>query len=230
MPTPSPTQLDIAFILSIEMMRKSGVQEWADPAKRQEIAQAAAEMAALLVSAEATTMALPDIQRVQTGTTKTFKSSGGDAAITTASLANNAARQSAKLDLGSTRAELYQVKANVEMAATPTAGNVIDIYWAPSTSATAATDNPGNVSGSDAAYSGYSSNLDASVKQLLFIGSFILTAQATSTVQKAHVGFLAPPARYGSLVVYNKGGSAFHSSDTNIEFVLVPIEGVIEDT
>lgn len=230
MPAPTPTQLDIAFILSIEMLKKSGVQEWADEQKRIEIAQAAAHMAAILTAAEYQTMALPDIQRVQTGTSKSFKRSLGDAAITTASLANNAARQSVKLDLGSTRAEVYAVRGSIEMAATPTAGNVVDLYWAPSTSATAGTDNPANVSGTDAAYTGYSANLDASVKQLLFVGSFILTAQATSTVQRAHIGYLAPPTRYGSLVVYNKGGSAFHSSDSNIEFVLVPVEGVIEDT
>ena len=68
-------------------------------------------------------MALPDYLRVQSGTVKTWKSSGGDAAITLASLANGSYRQGAKLDLGATRAEWYDVYLDIEMAATPTAGN-----------------------------------------------------------------------------------------------------------
>lgn len=175
-------------------------------------------------------MALPDYGRVQNGTSKVFKSSGGDAAITLASLANGSARQSVKLDLGSTRAQIYAVKADFEIAATPTAGNTIDLYWAPSTSSTAGTDNPGSISGTDAAYSGYSSNLAASLKQLVFIGSFVCTAQATSTVQKAFVAMFVPPARYGSLVVYNQSGAALHSSNTNINITFMPMEDVIEDT
>lgn len=174
-------------------------------------------------------MALPDYIRLENTTALTFKSSGGDAAITLASLANGSGRQSVKLDLGSARKERYRVKACFEIAATPTAGNTVDLYWAPSTSATAGTDNPANVTGTDAAYSGYSSNLTASIRQLLFIGSFVCTAQATSTVQKGWVGTFAPPLRYGSLVVVNNSGAAFHSSDTNIEVVLVPDETKIEE-
>jgi hypothetical protein len=219
----------LATIFTIELIRKSGVREWEDATTRQAITAAAIEMAMALQFTEGTAMALPDYFRVQNGTTKTIKNSGGDAAITLASLANNSARQAVKLDLGDIRAEVYVVRANCELAATPTAGNVVDLYWAPSLSATAGTDNPANVSGTDAAYTGYASNIDASVKQLLFIGSFICTAQATSTVQKAHVGLLAPPTRYGCLVVYNKAGSAFHSTDTNQQIELVPLHGVVED-
>lgn len=175
-------------------------------------------------------MALPDYLRVQSGTVKTFKSSGGDSTITLASLANGSYRQSAKLDLGATRAEWYDVYMDVEMAATPTAGALINLYWAPSSSATAATDNGGNVSGSDAAYTGYSSNAAASVLQLQQAGALTLTAQATATVQKGYCGRFSPAQRYGSLVVDNEGGSAFHSSDTNIQVRFVPVEGVIEDT
>jgi hypothetical protein len=175
-------------------------------------------------------MALPDVFRTQSGTAKTIKSSGGDAAITLASVANAAARQAAKLDLGATRGQLYRVKAAFEIAATPTAGATIDLYWAPSSSGTAGTDNPANVSGTDAAYSGYSSNLTASIKQLQFIGSFVCTAQATATVQKAVVGAFVPANRYGSLVVVNNSGAAIHSSDSNCEIVLTPEEGVVEDS
>ena len=175
-------------------------------------------------------MALPDYLHQQVGTLKTFKSSGGDAAITMTSVANAAGRQSAKLDLGAARAATYYVRIDCEWAATPTAGNTLDLYWAPSSSATAGTDNPGGVGGTDSAYAGYSSNLTASLPQLQFIGSMVTTAQATATVQKGVVGPFQPAQRYGTLVVVNNGGSAIHSSATNIQFVLTPIEDVIDDT
>lgn len=174
-------------------------------------------------------MALPDYIREQIGSTKTFKSSGGDYAITLASLANAAARQSVKADLGATRGQYIAVKADFELAATPTAGNTIDLYWAPSSNATAGTDNPGGITGADAAYAGYSSNLAASLKQLIFIGSFICTTQATATVQKCFVAIFRPPARYGTLVVFNQSGAAFHSSDTNSNIVFSLLEGIIEE-
>jgi hypothetical protein len=133
-----------------------------------------------------------------------------------------------KLDLGATFAQLWAVKATFEIAATPTAGATIDLYWAPSASATAGTDNPANVTGTDAAYAGYSSNLTASLKQLIFIGSFVCTAQATTTVQAGIVGVFLPPARYGSLVVVNNSGAAMHSTDTNQSITLTPLEGTAE--
>lgn len=173
-------------------------------------------------------MAVTAVGRQQSGTAKTIKSSGGDVAITLTSVANNAARQAAKLDLGATRAAAYSVAADFEFAATPTAGATVEIWWAPSSSATAGTDNPGGVGGTDSAYSGYSSNLAASVIQLQLIGVFVTTAQATATVQKAFVGVLCPTMRYGTLVVYNKSGAAFHSSATNIQIVLTPIEDTSE--
>lgn len=173
-------------------------------------------------------MAITATFRVQSGTTKTWKVSGGDAALTFASLANGSARQGGKLDLGATRAREYDVYLAVEMAATPTAGTTWDIYWAPSSSATAATDNPGNVTGSDAAYAGYSSNLDATLPQLQPAGALTLTAQATSTVQAGWCGRFSPAHRYGSPVVVNRGGSAHHTGETNSQLRLVPVEDVAE--
>lgn len=140
-----------------------------------------------------------------------------------ASVADGAARQSTKVDLGATYADEYHVRAAIEFAATPTAGDVVELYWAPSQSSTAGTANPGNVSGADSAYSGYSSNLAASVKQLEFIGHFVCTAQATATVQVAEIGKFRPPQRYGSLVVKNESGAAIHSDDVECHVVFNPI-------
>jgi len=143
--------------------------------------------------------------------------------LTLASLADTAARMSAKADLGATWAPKYWCRLAVEMAATPTAGTVIECYWAPSTSGTAGTGNAGGVTGSDAAYTGYSSNLADSVLQLMRIGGGVSTVQATATVQVIEVGVLMPPTRYGSLIIKNETGAAVHSDDVECAAYLEPI-------
>lgn len=146
------------------------------------------------------------------------------------SVANGAARQSAKIDFGANRSPLWNLAAAVELAATPTAGNTIEFWLAPSNSGTAATANPGGVSGSDAAYTGYSSNLDASIKQLMFLGAMTVTAQATGTVQiDMAIAQFSPPERYGTLVVYNKSGAAFHSDMVETSIAVTPIEHQVQD-
>jgi len=139
------------------------------------------------------------------------------------SVANGAARQSTKVDLGTKFAAAYKVRAAFEIGATPVAQNTIDLYWAPSPSATAGTANAGAVSGADSAYSGYSSNLAASLKQLDFIGSFVCTAQATATIQVAEVGVFMPTERYGSLVVVNNSGATMHTDSAEHHVVLDPL-------
>jgi hypothetical protein len=153
-----------------------------------------------------------------------------DVELQLASVGNTAARQSDKVNLGANRYEGYLVSAALELAATPTAGNTISLHWAPSPSGTAATANPGGVSGSNAAYTGYSSNVAASVLQLQFIGDFVCTAQATTTVQVAtNIGILWPLHRYGSLVVYNNSGAAIHSDDVECHVVFTPLARQIQD-
>lgn len=151
-----------------------------------------------------------------------------DVQIDCTSLANNSARQSDKCDLGANRAPGYFCRAAIEFAATPTAGQYVEFWWAPSSSATAAVGNPGGVSGSDAAYAGYSSNLNSSVVQLVFVGRFVCTAQATATVQIAEVGYFRPPTRYGSLVVYNRSDASFHSDMAEFAAVLQPDVQVVD--
>lgn len=119
------------------------------------------------------------------------------------SLAAGAARQSDKFDFGATRARRYNMMAAIEPASAPAAGEQIDFYLAFSPNGTAANANPGGISGSDSAYTGYSANLDDSLKQLMFIGSMTMTVQATPTVQIAQIGIILPPERYAALVVDN---------------------------
>jgi len=147
-----------------------------------------------------------------------------DVEMDMASVANDAARQSVKVDLGATRAAQYSVVAALEFAASGlTAGNVVEFYWAASPDATAANGNPGGVSGSNAAYSGYSSNLDDSLRQLELIGIFVVTGQATTTVQVSDIGRFSPRERYGSLVMVNRSGAAMHTDDVEMHVALTPV-------
>lgn len=152
-----------------------------------------------------------------------------DVQIDCTSLADAAARQSAKVDLGANRAPGFFVRAAIEFAATPSDGEYVEFRWAPSSSATAAVGNPGAVSGSDGAYTGYNSNLGTSKDQLLYIGRMIVTANATTTVQIAEVGYFRPPTRYGSLVIINESGAAFHSDMAEFAVVFQPDLPQIQD-
>lgn len=147
------------------------------------------------------------------------------ASVAIGSATTTAARQSTKFDFGENRAEEYAVRLAIELAATPTAGNTILVYFAPSLSATAGTGNAGGISGADSAFTGYSSNNDASLNQLQLIGVATVTAQASATVQVIECGSFRPTERYGSLVVRNAAGSAVHSDDVECHVVLDPIVG-----
>ena len=218
----------------LALVAKSGVREWEQPVNHAALWTAAIDAAdgLLGITEEESTMALPDFFKVSEGTAKTIRNSGGTAAITLATLANGngtsaGGRQSATLDMGANWAQRWRLECNFELAATPTAGNAVNLFASWNT-ATGAGD--GNTSGSDAAYTGYSNNIDASTKQLEFLGSHICTAQATSTVQRALVGVIFPKGRYLNLVVDNRSGAAFHSTDTNQVITLTPLEESIEDT
>ena len=140
------------------------------------------------------------------------------------SLAAGAARQSAKFDFTASRARQFNLMAAIEWAAAPAAGETLDFYLAPSPSATAANANPGGVSGSDSAYSGYSSNLDDSLKQLIFLGSMVATVQATTTIQIAQIAVFIPPERYATLVVDNNSAAdALMSDAVEMSILITPI-------
>lgn len=138
-------------------------------------------------------------------------------------LADGAARQGAKADLGATRAKQYTMTVCVEMAVPPASGAAVDIYWASSPHATAGTLNPGGCSGADAAYTGSAGDsLDDSLMQLLPLGGMSLTSDADPVLQTYTVT-LFPPHRYGMPVIDNNGGQAMHSDAIECFISLTPI-------
>lgn len=143
-------------------------------------------------------------------------------------LLNGNAHNSDKVDLGAQR-YLYSVSASLEFAATPTVGNSVDFYWAASPNATAANSNPAGVDGTDGAYTGDGVGTVAeSVKQLDYIGSLVCTDLVTTTPQLAHVGWLLPRHRYGTLVIVNNSGAALHNDDDEHHVVFEPVIDEIE--
>lgn len=131
--------------------------------------------------------------------------------------ASGGARASAKTaDLGSVKAGAYSVMACLVHAATPIEGEFVYFYWAPSPSATAATGNPGNVTGSDAAYT----DTDGLLGQLQFIGALSLRANVLNI---GYVGTFQPKHRYGSLVIVNQSAAAFHTAMDETHIAITPI-------
>lgn len=142
------------------------------------------------------------------------------------SVANNAARQSTKGDLGATRARQYEVRVGVEWGTAPTAGNLLEFYWSASASATAGTGNDGGCSGADGAYK--AGEEDEWKKQLLFIGNVIATNDGAGTVQLQTIGVFTPPERYGQIVMVNKSGQTLDTDAINLFVALVPIKDEVQ--
>lgn len=149
--------------------------------------------------------------------------------LTLVSLADGAARQGAKADLGATRAPKYSVTLRVEFDVAPVSGTIVSLYYASSPHATAGTANPGGTSGADAAYTGTTGDsLADSLKQLDLIGVLICTSDLATVVQQQTFVY-APSERYGMPVVFNEGGQAFEGDDIEMSVTFNPIVDEIQN-
>lgn len=136
------------------------------------------------------------------------------------SIANGAARQGAKADLGATRPARYSVIVSIELDVAPTAGNEVHFYWSASPSGTAGTGNMGGAGGSDAAYKAGEEAEWA--KQLIYMGSLVCTADAATVVQRQCINSaFVPPERYGMPVVLNSSGQALEGDAVEMCVALV---------
>lgn len=240
------TPQEMAFGFAVELIRKSGVREYENDDACLAIGRAASLIVCGILG-ELGESEVPNklLYTEMDGTPKQIvladhagdfsptaandlrKTSDGsqdlEVQLSMASLANGSYRQSAKFDFGENWATEYQCRGAFELAATPTAGRTINCFLAYSQSATAGTGNSGNASGSDAAYTGYSSNAAAAVLQLHQISAFVVTGQAAATVQEIEGWTFAPRGRYACLIVQNDVGSAFDSDDIQTHIVLNPV-------
>lgn len=148
------------------------------------------------------------------------------------SIAAGSARQSAKVDLaisGANLAQRYDVFVAIEFDVAPSSGDLVDIYAGFSPNNTAATANPGGLSGSDAAYTGTSGDsLADSLLQLTHIGSLVATSDAATTVEFQYVGSFSASERYATFVVVNNGDQAFEGDAVEMGIRIVPVTDEIQ--
>jgi hypothetical protein len=116
--------------------------------------------------------------------------------------------------------------ADFELSPTPTPGNIIEIRGSYGNATGAGR---GNTTGSDGAYTGYANNIENSLRHLETLGIFAVTVNATTTVQKANLGIIFPKGRFLNVVVNNRSGAAFHSSDAFCVITLTPLENFLQD-
>jgi hypothetical protein len=159
------------------------------------------------------------------GTALSWKSTGGDYALTLTSLADAGARQGVKGDLGAAWAQRYAVLFTTSVGSAAANGKAVELYWAASPNATAGTDNPGAASGTDASF-----GTPVEFKlQLIYLGSIALSNNAGTAVQK-QVFELFPPCRYGMPVVVNSSGQTLGGTAGDHEVRLIPSVGIAATT
>ncbi len=141
--------------------------------------------------------------------------------INLTSVANNAAREGEKADLGATRAASYTCRVGFELDVAPTAGSEIDVFWSASRYVAAISGNDGGGSGVDGAYrAGEEAEWS---RQLLYVGSLVVTADAAPIVQRQTINTqFMPPTRYGFPIVYNRAGQAFEGDAVEMYVALDP--------
>lgn len=151
------------------------------------------------------------------GTTVTWTSAGGDETLNLASLGSGSGRAGDEHDFTATFPSRVRIELEVDFNVAPTAGNVVDVYWASSDDGT---DYDGECTGSDAAY-----NSEDDMKRLHYVGS--LVASNDTDPQRASWVF-ALPARYGLPVVSNQSGQALTATGTDQIVTVTPLVDQIQ--
>ena len=143
-------------------------------------------------------------------------------------LANAAARQGVKGDLGAVRAAQYAVRVGVELHVDLTAAGYVEVYWSSSPSATAATSNTGGATGSDGAYT---DGVNSHKEHLVYVGSLQLPATADDDILYDGIinsGFV-PAERYGMPILINRSGQALEAAAETMFITLIPIIDEIQN-
>jgi len=161
------------------------------------------------------------------GTTKVWKSSGGDGAITFTSVANAAGRQGDRVDLGdlliadtAARASWFIWYVTCKMQASGlTLGNTVDLYFGGwnDDAGSAQPDAGGFLGTADAAY-----NTAAGLYNLKLAGSVVVDSTSGSTVL-SRSGLVFLPYRRVAPVLWNGSGATASSTATDTQIWLTPI-------
>ncbi len=158
---------------------------------------------------------MADVNQSQ-GTDVVWTSAGGDETLTLTSLADGNGRQGDEHDFGATFPERIRVMLEVDFNAAPTAGEVVNVYWASSHDGT---DYDAECGGADAAF-----NSEDDAKRLWWVGA--LSASNDTDPQMASWVFFLP-ARYGLPVVMNQSGQTLTNVGTDQIVTVTPLVGDI---
>ncbi len=173
-------------------------------------------------------MALPDYSFLEKGTSITWINTGGDKALTLTSLANDAGREGAKsatlVDGTKGMPEVLEVRLESAVGSAATDGREIELYIGESDNATAGDDNPGNLSGTDAALS----NPGELARQCYYAGSLVLSNARGTNVQKQRLLYY-PTCPYIIPLVVNKSGQTLSGTAGNHKLVVTPYYRKIAD-
>lgn len=151
---------------------------------------------------------------LEQGSSISVQESGGDVSFLPKNMADNAARMSASIDLGAKFARRYHVLLESKLQSAPTAGKVIEVFWAGSPDDTKW---PGKVTGSEGIYPAV---VDNNKKQLTPLGT--ITCHNTTDAQVDSCA-LSPLSRYGVIVWVNKTAQTLTNTAADHIVTLTPI-------
>lgn len=165
-------------------------------------------------------MALPDYLNLIAGTAITWKSSGGDKALTLTSLSNGSGREGDKsgslIDGTYGLPELLEFRLESSVASA-VSSTELELWIGESDNATAGSDNPGGLTGADASLA----SPDQKKLQLSYVGSLIFSNAIGTSVQKQRFRY-APLCAYVIPLLVNKTGQALGSTAADHKLVMTP--------
>lgn len=135
---------------------------------------------------------------------------------------NSTARESVQFNLTTPWANQWILKACLEFESAPTDGGRVEFFIGESPSATAATGNPGGLTGADANFTDTTGNKG----QLTRIG--VLTVKNT-VINIGRVGIFRPKTQYGILVIVNEASTALRSTATAMDETHITLTEIIDE-
>ncbi len=168
---------------------------------------------------------MPNYPTLVAGTAKVWASTGGDYLLTLTSLANAALREGGKGDFFDAtfgNPEVLEVLLETAVASAATDGNAVELLFGESDSATAGTNNPGSLTGTDQTVT----NGAQVRRQLNFAGALSLSNGLGTGVQRQRFVYF-PTQRYVIPAVYNASGQALSGTASNHRLTVTPFYRVI---
>lgn len=151
-----------------------------------------------------------------------------DVLLTLSGVADDAARQSSKADLGANRAARHGCVIAADFTdETPAAtGGQVEAWWAPSHSVTPANANVAGNSGVDAACPDGALGgitLDEFLAQCVWIGA--LRTHDGASVQVGEVGVLKSRTQFGQIILVDRAGDVFEADNVEMAVWLTEMRG-----